>query len=60
LRALRIDDQGVRYARGTPKDARVYFLDGGMNHVGVERYELFDLDTRAPLQPSSKFAMSGT
>lgn len=60
LRALRIDGDVVRYARGTPADARLYFLDGGMIHTTPDRYELFDLDARAPLQPSSKFAISGT
>lgn len=60
IRALRIEGDEVRYARGTPADARLYFLDGGMIHTTPDRYELFDLDARRPLQPSSKFAISGT
>ena len=57
LRALKIDGEAVRYGRGTPTDARLYFLDAGMNHLGKEGYELFDLETR---QPRSKVAISGT
>lgn len=60
LRALQIDGDAVRYARGTPPGARLYFLDGGMLHIAPERYELFDLDDRRALQPTSKLAISGT
>jgi hypothetical protein len=51
LRSLCIDGQTVRYRRGVMKDARLYFLDGGMNHTSTECYELFDLDARAALNP---------
>ncbi len=50
LRALSIEGEQVRYARGTPPNARLYFLDGGLLHAHLDRYELFDLETRAPLQ----------
>ncbi|MDP3157495.1 MAG: metallophosphoesterase [Archangium sp.] len=60
LRSLRIDGETLRYARGTPADARLYFLDAGMNHPAATSYELFDLERRRPLQPRSKFAISGT
>lgn len=50
IRSLRISGDDVEYARGTFDDARLYFLDGGMNHTAPESYELFDLDRRAPLQ----------
>lgn len=50
LRSLVIEGDVVRYAHGTPPDARLYFLDGGMNHVRqAAQYELFDLDRRAAL-----------
>ncbi|MFO0597238.1 MAG: metallophosphoesterase [Myxococcaceae bacterium] len=50
LRSLEIsDDGGVRYRAGTHPGARLYFLDAGMSHVSPQRYELFDLDARAPL-----------
>ncbi len=58
LRALRIEGDRVSYARGTPADARLYFLDAGMNYSTT--YELFDLDRRQPLQPTPKLAISGT
>ncbi len=60
LRALQIDGEQVRYARGTPADARLYFLDAGMNHGPAAGYQLFDLDRRELLQPTSKVAISGT
>jgi hypothetical protein len=60
LRALSVEGETVRYAVGTPGDARLFFLDAGMNHVEPERYELFDLERRQPLQPRSKLAISGT
>lgn len=49
IRSLRVRGDDVDYARGAMTDARLYFLDGGMLHVAPERYELFDLDARAPL-----------
>jgi hypothetical protein len=52
LRALRIDGETVTYGRGTPSDARLYFLDAGMNHLANASYELFDLDKRQPLRPA--------
>lgn len=60
IRSLRIDGDDVHYARGVTADARLYFLDGGMIHTTPERYELFDLDRRAPLQRGSKPATMGT
>ena len=60
LRALRIDGDGVRYAVGTPADARLFFLDAGMNHTSPQRYELVDLDLRRPFQSRLKPAISGT
>lgn len=55
LRSLVIDGDTVRYAHGVAPGARLLFLDGGMNHLGpgaLDRYELLDLDTRAPLSPT--------
>ena len=53
IRSLRIDGEKLSYARGTPSDARMYFLDCGMNYLGPEgRYELFDIERRQ-VQPSS-------
>lgn len=49
IRSLRVDGEAVHYARGVTSDARLYFLDGGIVHTTPERYELFDLDARAPL-----------
>jgi hypothetical protein len=49
LRALCIDGEAVRYQRGTPREARLYFLDAGMRFTTPDRYELFDLHARAPL-----------
>lgn len=49
LRALTVAGAGVRYGAGTPADARLYFLDAGMLHTTADRYALFDLDARAPL-----------
>ncbi len=51
LRAVRVEGEQVSYTRGTPVDARLYFLDAGMNYGPATGYELFDLDRRAPLQP---------
>ncbi len=47
IRSLRIDGQNVSYATGAASDARIYFLDCGMNYSAS--YELFDLDRRQPL-----------
>ncbi len=60
LRSLRIEGETVKYSRGTSPDARLYFLDAGMNYPAATSYELFDLDRRKPLQPRSKWAISGT
>ncbi|MGV3625651.1 MAG: metallophosphoesterase [Archangium sp.] len=49
IRSMRIVGEEVEYARGTYDDARLYFLDGGMNHIAPEKYELFDLDARSAL-----------
>lgn len=53
LRHLSTDGREVRYARGVPvrwsEDvAGIIFLDGGMAHAPLDRYELFDLDGGAP------------
>jgi len=50
-----VRDGRVTYARGAPASrdpgaATLIFLDGGMQHVARERYELYDLITRAPLR----------
>lgn len=60
LRALKVEGETVRYARGTAAGAQLYFLDAGMNHVLPASYELFDLDTRSVFQPRSNVAISGT
>jgi hypothetical protein len=57
LRSLCIDGESVTYVKGTPAEARLYFLDADMNHLPPEHYELFDLERR---QPRSKLAISGT
>lgn len=44
LRSLLVDDAGIRYRRGVHKGAALVFLDGGMQHVAPDRYELLDLD----------------
>ncbi|MBE2254053.1 MAG: metallophosphoesterase [Myxococcus sp.] len=49
LRSLRVEAGGVRYAAECLPDARLFFTDGGMSHVNPDRYELLDLDARAPL-----------
>jgi hypothetical protein len=48
LRSLHVDDGGIRYRRGVEPGAAMLFLDGGMQHVAADRYELLDLDTMAP------------
>jgi hypothetical protein len=50
LRSLRIEGDAVSYARGTHPEARLFFLDAGMNYLGNSSYELFDLDRRAALK----------
>jgi len=52
LRFLRVREGNVLYARGlpqamAPRDATLLFLDGAMNHVPPEAYELLDLDACA-------------
>lgn len=49
IRSLSVEGTRVRYRHGAHADARLYFLDCGMSHVAPDDYELFDLDTRAPL-----------
>jgi hypothetical protein len=49
LRSLTVTASTVSYAPGCRPDARLFFTDAGMSHAPPERYELFDLDARAPL-----------
>lgn len=49
LRSLTVSADEVVYRSGCVAHARLYFTDGGMSHAAPERYELFDLDARAPL-----------
>jgi hypothetical protein len=56
LRHLVTDGSRVAYAHGMPPEtgpgeAVLLFTDGGMRECPIEAYELFDLDTRAPLRP---------
>ncbi len=44
LRQLHVSGDGVRYSRGTSRDAAMLFIDGGMNYAPVADYELFDAD----------------
>jgi hypothetical protein len=48
IRQLIVDGRNVRYGRGTSKDAKMIFIDGGMSHAEVGGYELLDLDTVQP------------
>lgn len=50
LRSLVVDADRVSYVVGCRADARLFFTDAGMSHAHPDRYELFDLDARAPLQ----------
>jgi hypothetical protein len=50
LRSLTIDGEQVRYVAGVRADARLIFVDGGLLHTSTERYQLLDLDARAPHQ----------
>lgn len=55
LRSLVVEGDAVHYRRGAVAGARLYFLDGGMNHLpgdALGRYELLDLETRAPFSPA--------
>jgi hypothetical protein len=50
LRHLSTDGREVRYARGAPARwsedvAGIVFLDGGMAHAPLDRYEIFDLES---------------
>ncbi len=47
LRSLHVEPS-IRYRRGVHPGAALVFLDGGMLHAPVERYELLDLDAMAP------------
>lgn len=49
VRSLWLRTDGVRYASGCNDSAQLFFLDGGMNHVDVARFELFDVGRRRPL-----------
>lgn len=60
IRSMTITDDDVQYRWGTSREARMFFLDGGMNHIEPKHYQLFDLDLRAPLQPMPTLAISGT
>lgn len=56
LRHLESDGRAVTYAFGPPRSgssnvARLVFVDGGMNHVPAERYELLDLQTLSTADP---------
>jgi hypothetical protein len=52
------DGRTVRYGASIPEDpigsgeARILFLDGGMNHAHTERYELLDVAIRRKLVPA--------
>jgi Calcineurin-like phosphoesterase len=59
IRTLRLENGGLCYGHGVSGTPVLYFLDGGMNHIEPERYELFDLDLRAPYA-SSKVEINGT
>jgi hypothetical protein len=50
LRSLAVDGDHVTYSVGCRADARLFFTDSGMSHTHPDRYELFDLDARAPLR----------
>lgn len=55
LRSLLVEGEAVQYRRGAIAGARLYFLDGGMNYLpgdALGRYELLDLETRAPFTPA--------
>ncbi len=51
LRSLRTSPDGVRYEKGVSAEASLIFIDGGLAHTTPSRYELLDLETRAPHQP---------
>lgn len=56
LRYLATDGTTLHYRAGTPLPARpgeaaLVFTDGGMRESPLERFELFDLDARAPARP---------
>jgi hypothetical protein len=51
LRSLTVDGDAVAYRAGCQTGARLYFTDGGMAHTTPDRYQLLDLDTRAPFIP---------
>ncbi len=50
LRSLSVEGDRVRYVAGVAADARLIFIDGGLLHTSAERYQLLDLDARAPHQ----------
>lgn len=49
LRCLREVDGALRYQRGVTGDARLIFVDAGMNHAPPGQLELLELSRRAPL-----------
>lgn len=50
IRTLAFEGDTPRYQAGLQPGALLYFLDGGMHHLeDLGRYELLDLDARAPL-----------
>lgn len=50
LRTLALEGSTPRYQAGLQRGALLYFLDGGLHHLGdLRRYQLLDLDARAPL-----------
>lgn len=56
LRILETDGTGVRYRRGTERNASpaaIYFTDNGMSSADPARYELLDLDRRAKFSRTS-------
>ncbi len=54
LRSLTVDGEAVAYRAGCHPGARLYFTDGGMAHAPVDRYQLLDLDARAPFRPARR------
>lgn len=49
IRGMHVGDQFVQYRVGCEDHDALIFLDGGMNHVPPEEYQLLDLELRQPL-----------
>lgn len=49
IRGMRVSGNQVHYRVGCEDHDALIFLDGGMNHVAPEEYQLFDLELRQPL-----------